>query len=191
MPFVTEVLWTALTDEETVTLAPWPQASGVRDDADSSASDRISAVQHLVTEIRRFRSDQGLPPGKRVPADIGGLDAAGIATLAPYVDTLARLDAKGDDFTATATLEVRVGPQTVRVAVDTSGTVDVEAEKRRLTKDLAAAEKERDQTRGKLDNEQFLAKAPDHVVARIRERNDLALAEIDRLGAALAALGGS
>ncbi len=191
MPFVTEVLWTALTGEETVTLAAWPQPSGARDDADSAATERISAVQHLVTEIRRFRSDQGLPPGKRVPADIDGLDAAGIASLAPYVDTLARLDARGDDFTATATLEVRVGPQTVRVAVDTSGTVDVEAEKRRLAKDLAAAEKERDQTRGKLDNEQFLAKAPDHVVARIRERNDLALAEIDRLGAALAALGGS
>ncbi|WP_299574039.1 valine--tRNA ligase [uncultured Williamsia sp.] len=191
MPFVTEVLWTALTGHETVTLAAWPQPTGARDDADSAATERISAVQHLITEIRRFRSDQGLPPGKRVPADIDGLDAAGLATLAPYVDTLARLDAKGDDFSATATLEVRVGAQTVRVAVDTSGTVDVEAEKRRLAKDLAAAEKERDQTSGKLGNEQFLAKAPDHVVARIRERNELALAEIDRLGAALAAMGGS
>jgi valyl-tRNA synthetase len=191
MPFVTEVLWTALTGQETVTLAAWPQASGVRGDADSAATDRISSVQHLVTEIRRFRSDQGLPPGKRVPADIDGLDTAGLAALRPYVDTLARLDPRGADFSATATLEVRVGAQTVRVAVDTSGAVDVEAEKRRLAKDLAAAEKERDQTRGKLDNEQFLGKAPDHVVARIRERNAIALDEITRLRKALDDLGGS
>ena len=47
-----------------------------------------------------------------------------------------------------------------RVELDTSGTVDVDAERRRLEKDLAAAQKELAQTTAKLANDAFLAKAP-------------------------------
>ena len=90
----------------------------------------------------------------------------------------------------TASIEVRLSGSTVHVDLDTSGTVDVEAEKRRVAKDLAVAEKEMATTTAKLGNEQFLAKAPDAVVEKIRARQDLARDEIARLGAKLAALGG-
>ncbi len=55
--------------------------------------------------------------------------------------------------------------------------IDVAAERKRLAKDLAAAEKEKAQATAKLGNEAFLAKAPDHVVDKIRTR--LAKAEDD------------
>ena len=74
------------------------------------------------------------------------------------------------------------------VEVDTSGSVDVEAEKRRLEKDLAAAQKELATTSAKLDNEAFLAKAPADVVEKIRGRQQLAREEVDRITNRLAAL---
>ena len=58
----------------------------------------------------------------------------------------------------------------VGVELDTRGTIDVAAERARLDKDRAAAEKEVAQCRAKLDNPAFTDKAPDDVVAKIRDR---------------------
>lgn len=104
---------------------------------------------------------------------------------------LARLEEPGAEFAATADLEVRLSAATVKVEIDTSGTVDVEAERKRAEKDLAAAEKELAQTTAKLGNEQFLAKAPEAVVEKIRARQQIAGEEVQRLTAKLASLGGS
>ncbi|MGC4963941.1 valine--tRNA ligase [Gordonia sp. DT101] len=190
MPFVTEALWTALTGKTSVVVAEWPHgADGAAGDA--AAARHIDDLQRLITEVRRFRSDQGLKPGQRVAAEIDGLDVAGLAPSRAYLDSLARLERAGDDFSATATIDVRLSATTVTVRIDTSGTVDVAAERKRLTKDLAAAEKELAGTTAKLGNEQFLSKAPDHVVAKIRDRQQVATEEVERLGAALDALSGS
>ena len=62
------------------------------------------------------------------------------------------------------------------------------AERARLTKDRAAAEKEAAACRAKLRNEGFLAKAPEEVVAKVRHRLATAEAELARIDAALAAL---
>jgi valyl-tRNA synthetase len=83
---------------------------------------------------------------------------------------------------------VRLSGGTVVVEVDTSGTVDVEAERKRLQKDLAAAEKELTQTTGKLGNDAFLSKAPEAVIEKIRSRQQLAREEVERISGRLAAL---
>ena len=185
MPFVTEVLWKALTGGESVVVAAWPQPSGApRDDAAATA---IDDLQKLITEIRRFRSDQGLNPGQRVAAQVTGLSAELDGTRA-YLNALAKLTPGDDDFTATATVEVRLSDSMPTVAIDTSGQVDVAAERKRAAKDLAAAEKELAGTTAKLGNEQFLSKAPDAVVAKITARKELAEAEVARLTAKLAEL---
>ena len=85
-------------------------------------------------------------------------------------------------------MEVRLSRGTVVVELDTSGTIDVAAERRRLEKDLAAAQKELASTAAKLANADFLAKAPEHVVAKIRDRQRLAQEETDRITARLAGL---
>lgn len=139
----------------------------------------------MVTEVRRFRSDQGLRPTQRVAARLDGLAGAGIAAHEPLVRSLARLDAPGDDFQAGATLAM---PGAVSVALDTRGSIDVAAERARLTKDRAAAEKEATQARAKLDNPAFVGKAPEPVVAKIRERLAVAEADLVRIDAALEAL---
>jgi valyl-tRNA synthetase len=85
-------------------------------------------------------------------------------------------------------VEVRLSRGTVVVELDTSGTVDVAAERRRLEKDLAAAQKELAQTDAKLGNEAFLAKAPQDVVDKIRARRELASDEVERINGRLAGL---
>jgi valyl-tRNA synthetase len=74
------------------------------------------------------------------------------------------------------------------VAVDTRGSIDVAAEKARLAKDRAAAEKEIAQATAKLGNEGFLAKAPADVVGKLRDRLAVAQADIARIDDALARL---
>jgi valyl-tRNA synthetase len=196
MPFVTEVLWKQLTGgagaseatgkTESLVIADWPTASALAPDA--AAAQRISDMQKLVTEVRRFRSDQGLADRQKVPARLAGMADAGLDALAAPVTALAWLTAPDGEFRACAQVEVRLSGGTVGVELDTSGTVDVDAERRRLEKDLTAAQKELASTTAKLGNDAFLAKAPADVVDKIRDRQKLAREESDRIAARLAAL---
>ena len=96
IPFLTEALWQALTDQESLVIADWPESSGVT--VDPVAAQRITDMQRLVTEVRRFRSDQGLADRQKVPARLGGVDSADLSTQVAAVTSLAWLTAPGDDF---------------------------------------------------------------------------------------------
>ncbi len=187
MPFVTETLWTALTEQPSLVVAAWPQVSGAT--ADPVAAQRVTDLQHLVTELRRFRADQGLRPGQRVAARVTGLDTADLGPLTGALDALARLEQPGESFAVSASVEVRLARATVLVELDTSGTIDVAAERRRLEKELAAAEKELAGTTAKLGNTAFTGKAPAEVVGKIQGRQAAAGEEIERVTARLVALG--
>jgi valyl-tRNA synthetase len=187
MPYVTEELWTTLTGRESIVIAEWPSDAGSgpgrRWPPDAAAEDEIAAVRRLVTEIRRFRSDQGLQPGQRIPARLT-LDTPKLAAHENAIHALARLERADEGFAPTATLTV---PDAV-IAIDLSGTIDVAAERRRLAKDLLAAEHELASTELKLGNEAFSAKAPERIVSQIRARRDAAEQDIARITAQLANL---
>jgi len=169
IPFVTEELWTTLTGGTSIVVASWPTADETLRDATAEAD--ILALQEAVTEVRRFRSDQGLNVGQRVP---GRLVLQGsLAAHQTDLRSLARLTEPAEGFAATATLRTALAT----VELDLSGTIDVAAERARLTKDQAAAAKEIAAANAKLGNEAFLAKAPEPVVDKIRTR--LATAEAD------------
>ncbi|WP_031145626.1 valine--tRNA ligase [Streptomyces erythrochromogenes] len=180
VPFVTETLWTTLTGGESLVIADWPKDSGFRDEA---AETEIGNVQNLVREVRRFRKEQGLDDKQKVPARLD-LSGTRLAAHEAAIRQVLRLQPEGDGFSASATLPVAGAT----VALDLSGTIDVDAERKRLTKDLGAAEKEKQQAEAKLGNEAFLAKAPDNVVDKIKGRLAKAEADIARIQAQLAAL---
>ncbi|WP_442789227.1 valine--tRNA ligase [Kitasatospora sp. NBC_01302] len=180
VPFVTDTLWTSLTGAESLVIAEWPKDSGFRD---AAAEAEIATVQQVVTEVRRFRSDQGLKPGQKVPAELE-LGGTVLGAHEDAIRSLLRLTRPEDGFAATASLPVAGAT----VSLDLSGTIDVAAERKRLEKDLAVAEKERTQTAAKLGNEGFLAKAPEDVVVKIRARQQAAEADIARITAQLAGL---
>jgi valyl-tRNA synthetase len=180
IPFVTDELWSALTGADSVMMAEWPSFSF----SDPAAEAEMASLMRLVTEIRRFRSDQGLRPGQRVPARLTGLEVTPLAAHEESIRSLLRLTAPGDGFGVSASLVA----EDVTVEIDLAGTVDVEAERKRLEKDLAAARKEVAQATAKLGNESFTAKAPAEVVAKTRQRLTDAEADITRLESRLAAL---
>ena len=181
MPFVTDELWCALTGEDSVMVAAWPHF----DFADPRAEAEIGSLMRLVTEVRQFRSGQGLRPGQRVPARLTGIEATSLAPHEESIRTLLRLTAPEDDaFTASAALLA----EGIAVELNLAGTVDVEAERKRLDRDLTVARKEAQAMTAKLANEAFTAKAPAAVIDKSRQRLTAAEAEIARLESRLAAL---
>jgi valyl-tRNA synthetase len=185
VPYVTETLWTALTGRESIVVAEWPTADLSR--VDTAAEESIALLQDVVTEVRRFRADQGVKPSQKVASRLTFSDPR-LAAHEAAIRMLNRLTAPGEQdgagFTPTATLPLT----SATVELDTSGTIDVAAERKRLEKDLATARKEVELANAKLGNEAFLAKAPDAVVDKIRTRLAEAEADVVRLGAQLAAL---
>jgi valyl-tRNA synthetase len=152
--------------------------------ADPAAEAEIGALMRLVTEVRRFRSDQGLRPAQPVPAVLAGTGATPLAAHEAAVRSLLRLAPPGEDFAPTAVVEA----EGVTVQLDTAAGIDVAAERRRLEKDLAAAESDARAAERKLANQSFVEKAPAAVVAKNRDRLAAARAEIERLAQRLAAL---
>ena len=177
IPFVTEELWTALTGGESAVVADWPRADTGR--ADAGAGAYVATLQEVVTEGRRFRNDQRVKPSQRIPAEVSG------PVNADHVRSLLRLEEPGAGFTATASIDVGAG---ITLAFDLSGVVDVAAERARLVKDRAAAEKEQAVNAGKLAREAFVANAAPAAVAKVRDRLAAAEADLARIDAALAAL---
>jgi valyl-tRNA synthetase len=181
MPFVTDELWCALTGEDSVMMAAWPTYQFT----DAAAEAEIAALMRLVTEIRQFRSGQGLRPGQRVAARLAGIEGTPLAAHEESIRALLRLTVPEAGFAASAALAA----EGITVELDLAGTVDVEAERKRLERDLAAARKEAQSMTSKLANESFTAKAPPEVIEKSRQRLAAAESDITRLESRLASLG--
>ena len=181
MPFITDELWRALTGEDSVMIAAWPTYQFT----DAVAEAEIAALMRLVTEIRQFRSGQGLRPGQRVAARLAGIEGTPLAAHEESIRALLRLTVPEEGFAASAALAA----EGITVELDLAGTVDVEAERKRLEKDLAAARKEAQSMTAKLANESFTAKAPPEVIEKARQRLAGAESDIARLESRLASLG--
>jgi valyl-tRNA synthetase len=195
MPFVTDELWTHLTGGESVMTALWPgalapgRAEGAAAEREPALSDpaaeaEIEALMRLVTQVRRFRSDQGLRPSQPVPAVLTGIEATPLADHQAAIRSLLRLGPPGEDFAPTASVQA----EDVTVQLDTAAAIDIGAERRRLEKDLAAARADAAATERKLATPSFVERAPEAVVARSRDRLASAQAEMTRLEERLAAL---
>ena len=178
MPFITEELWVCLTGGESLVIAKWPEAN--LNYLDKTAENLVTQMQAVITEVRRFRNDQGVKATAKIP---GRLTTSGeLAKYSSAMGFVLKLEAK--EFTPTAAFEIG----SVKCELDLSGTVDVVAERARLTKDLATIQKDQQTAQVKLGNEGFMAKAPAEVVTEIKERLVKTQAEIERITAALAAL---
>jgi len=178
MPFITETLWTTLTGGETLVTAAWPVADSSHINKKSEAL--VGELQKIITEVRRFRNDQGVKPSQKIPGRF--IAPADVTAYASAMAFLLKLELT--EFTPSASVEIG----SMKVELDLSGTVDVVAERARLEKDLITAQKDMKTAEVKLSNEGFMAKAPESVVAEIKERMAATSADIERITAQLAAL---
>jgi valyl-tRNA synthetase len=178
MPFITEELWCTLTGGESLMSASWPVADNSQ--IDKQAEKVVASLQEVVTEVRRFRNDQGLKPSQKIPGRFtGNKDVVAYESALRFL-----LKLESTEFTPSATLDIAG----TTIELDLTGSIDVVAERARLEKDLATAQKDQKTAEVKLGNEGFMAKAPADVVVEIRERLAKTTSEIERITAALAAL---
>ncbi len=178
MPFITEQLWTVLTGQESLVVAQWPKAQSSHVDKESEAL--VTQLQEIITEVRRFRNDQGIKTSLKIPGRF--VAPAHIAKYASAMAFVVRMEL--GEITASAKCEAAG----VVVEFDLTGSIDVVAERQRLEKDLATATKDKQTAEVKLNNQGFMAKAPENVVVEIRERLEKTTADIERITAALAGL---
>jgi valyl-tRNA synthetase len=178
MPFITEELWTTFTGGQTLMRADWPVADASH--IDKSSEELITQLQRVITEVRRFRNDQGVKPSQKIPGRF--IAPSDVAQYSSAMAFLLKLELT--DFTPSASVEIGA----IKCELDLSGAVDVAAERARLEKDLATAKKDLATAEVKLNNAGFMAKAPESVVAEIRERQAAMSADIERITAQLAAL---
>ena len=175
MPFITESMWTALTGGESLVIAQWPQAQA--DHIDKMAEKLVSELQEIITDVRRFRNDQGIKTSQKLPARF-----IAPAHINDYADAMAfvlRLDL--NEITPSAQCEIG----NVTVEFDLTNSIDIGAERARLERDLASAQKDMQTAEVKLNNQGFMAKAPEAVVIEIRERLEKTSADIERISAQL------
>ncbi|WP_448664430.1 valine--tRNA ligase [Sphingomonas sp. CJ20] len=189
MPFITEELWSKMgpRDHELI-VAHWPMADARA--LDPEAAQEIDWLIRLVSEIRAARTELNVPPSARLPLyvrDASDQTTARLARQQGALARLARVDQAEGELPEGGSLQIVVDEATYMLPI--SGVVDLDAERTRLTKAIAAAEKERDGLAGRLNNPSFVERAKPEAVEKARADHAEKAAEAERLSAALARLG--
>ena len=183
MPFITEELWHALAPRaHDIIVAHWPMADARA--LDPQAGTQIGRAIELIEAVRGARAELNVPPGAKIALHTGAGTVP--ADIAPYVERLARVTLTGGEATGTRA-PILWGAETFALALD--GVIDLEAERQRLSKSLAAAEKERDALAGRLGNPSFVERAKPEAVEKARADHAEKSADAERFAAALARLG--
>ncbi|PXA83744.1 valine--tRNA ligase [Nostoc sp. 3335mG] len=191
MPFITEELWHAGGRTSDLITAQWPQADAKS--LDPEAAKEIDWLIRLVSEIRAARAELNVPPGARLQMSIYAAAEQTAKRIATNTDQLQRMGRVQDfalieDLKAVgASAQIVIDEATFILALE--GVIDIEAERTRLAKGKAAAEKERDGLAGRLNNPSFVERAKPEAVEKARADHAEKAAEAERLGAALARLG--
>jgi len=188
MPFITEELWWKLrprAEGEACIVSAWPSADAAEaDDGDAAV---FATIQEMVSGIRNVKSQYGVGPGKEIAATISLPDATLEPALGAHRAYFARL-ARATDLTVgagvvkpKASASVVVGPYEVFVPL--AGMIDLDRERERLDKEVAQKEQFLTGIERKLQNEQFVSRAPAAVVEKERQKAEDACAELQRLRA--------
>ncbi|MHA7879439.1 MAG: valine--tRNA ligase [Saccharospirillum sp.] len=195
MPFITEEIWLSIRDlagrtGETIMLQPYPVAEPGKVDAQSEAD--IEWVKGVIVGVRNIRGEMNIAPGKPLPVLFQKgteEDRRRLTENESFLKTLAKLESitwlnDGDNAPMSATQLVGQ----LKVLVPMAGLIDVDAERARLTKALEKARGELTRIKGKLGNDNFVAKAPEAVIAKERQKAKALQASIDELQGQLAQL---
>ncbi len=192
MPFISEELWAKAAREgagertELLALTAWPELTF----EDATAAEEINWLIDLITAVRSVRSEMNVPAAAMVQLSVSDAHFATAARLQQYEALIMRL-ARVETINLAHTplkgaAQILIGEATVSMPL--AGIIDMDAERARLSKDAEKAVKEIARIEGKLGNQQFMAKAPEEVIAEQRERLAEATQLRERIDAALARL---
>jgi valyl-tRNA synthetase len=193
MPFVTEEIWQRFGIGETIVRAPWPDGEEFADHAARGADAEAAwpFVEELVTTVRRFRSEHGIPPKTPVELRLVERGTGGVRFAGFEKEVLRLAGASGISPVGTGDLtgSARLLVQGETVLVPVGDLIDLDAERERLQKRLAEADEERTRAETKLANQGFRDKAPEDVVLAEKLKVERFEREAESLREQLAELG--
>ncbi|MDH3757394.1 MAG: valine--tRNA ligase, partial [Gammaproteobacteria bacterium] len=177
MPFVTEEIWQQVAsragiEAPTIMLQPYPQpAAGETDD---KAVADIEWLKKFILGVRQIRGEMDIPPGKPLPVILENASEADVRRANEHGSLLHRVGrvesvtllGEGEEPPAAATALL----DELRLLVPMKGMIDVDAERKRLGKQLEKVQTDLDRARSKLDNPNFVNNAPADVVTQEKQR---------------------
>lgn len=188
MPFITEEIWQTLPhDGETIMLSPWDKYDESRNfPAEESEMEKIMAA---IKAIRNRRAEMNVPPSRKAQLFIETASEDTFRTGAVFMQKLASASevTVGKDFSLETAVSIIT--EDARIYIPMAELIDFEAERARLNKELAAAEKQLSQIDAKLSNENFVNKAPANVVQGQRDAAEKLRDKIAMLKDSIASLG--
>jgi len=193
MPFITEDIWHALYDgappAKSIALTLFPQAA--ESPVDAAALANMADLQNLIVEIRALRKETGVEEKAVTPVEVRTSPAmrSAIESNSAMVEKLAKASEIRFVETIATGLTAHSTPN-FDVAVIYERTIDVPAERDRLTKDIAKYEKGLASAEHQLGNQGFLAKAPAHIIEGLKKQESETRLLLQKATAALAALPG-
>ena len=164
MPFITEEIWQTLPhDGETVMKSAWPVYSEELNFAEDE--EKMESIMGAIRAIRNRRGEMNVPPSRKAKVYIATEKKDVFALSAVFMQRLASASETeiGDNFDHLEDA-VCIVTHDAKIYIPMGELVDFEAERKRLTKELEAAQKKLDQINNKLNNPGFLSKAPESVV---------------------------
>jgi valyl-tRNA synthetase len=189
MPFLTEELWAEKGGEGVLALASWSSLDGV-DAADAEAE--LGWVVDLIAEVRSARSETNVPAAAQIVLALVRPSADARARVERWDDTIRRLARLSQievvDAVPRNAIQLIVRGETAALPLE--GVVDLAAERARLDKEAGKLRGEIAKIDAKLQNADFLKRAPEEVVEEQRERREDAVARLSKIEEALARLRG-
>jgi valyl-tRNA synthetase len=177
MPFITEEIWQQVAPRagiagETIMLQPYPQPAAA--ETDSKAVADVEWLKKFILGVRQIRGEMDIPPGKPLPVileNASEADGRRAAEHAPLLERVGRVEsvillAAGEEPPAAATALL----DETRLLVPMKGLIDVDAERKRLGKQLQKIQADLDRSRAKLGNPNFVNNAPADVVTQEKQR---------------------
>jgi valyl-tRNA synthetase len=198
VPFVTAELWSRLPwpqgvdRPEDIIVAPWPTEDPGR--SDPAAERSMASLQELIVEARRLRKEYGVAEGTRVSIHLTGAPedfAATVADQGAALERLARVSSvstDGDHHGIGAHAILKNGGE---VFLPLEGIIDLDRERTRLKGEIERITGQLGGVEKKLENENFVSRAPEAVVAREREKAESMRGQVHKLREKLTELGGA
>ena len=168
MPFITEEIWQTLPHNgEAILVSPWPVYDAAL--AFSQEEAKMERIMRAIRAVRNRRSEMNVPPSKKAHVYIETADEETFRGAALFFQRLAY----ASDVTVGTSFEipgsVLIVADSARLYIPMGELVDLEAEKTRLHKELENTQKQLAGVQAKLNNEQFVSKAPAPIVQNQRD----------------------
>ena len=175
MPFVTEEIWQKLPHKgESIMVSPWPKYKEKYMNKD--AEKKMNKIMSIIKTIRNIKSDMNIPYSKEIDLYLNVNEKDKLELIKEniyYIETMIKTKSlevgtgiKKPEYSATGVLEG------VEIFIPLKDIINISEEIARLDKKLNKIDNELNVIFKKINNEDFLSRAPEDIVKKERDKAD-------------------